>query len=431
MVVQNQYELDKVVYKEFGDRLVRAVTTASSLEAEQDNDNTLQRDEDRLKLEELVALCTNLQNRVLDLEKTKTTQHNEIAILKRRVKKLEKRNKSRTHKLKRLYKVGLTARVESSGDEESLGEDASKQGRRNDAVDVDKDITLVSVHDDVDNKMFDVDALDAKRADEKRNKPPTQAQQRKIMYTYLKNIEVYKLKDLKLTEFDRIQEIFDKAFKKRCKFSESYHESFGRFQTGFGLILSLPKSAAYFCNVLKHVKVSILQILPFEEGNMPVKYLGVPFLWSHGNLHKGHAKVAWDVICLLKTEGGLGIRSPLSNMISNRDIYKEGFNHRMKLDDMISNGVFLWPNEWYVKYPLVNTLAPPAIVLDRCDKLEWFDDDGTVQSFSVHTVWNSIRSRSAKLKLKSCRWKKSKDALDVAKLWNLGSEIRVACHSVS
>nr|GEU94088.1 hypothetical protein [Tanacetum cinerariifolium] len=125
----------------------------------------------------------------------------------------------------------------------------------------------------------------------------------------------------------------------------------------------------------------------------------------------------------------------------------------------------------------------------RCDKLEWFDADGTVQPFSVHTVWNSIgremqsimndiilfakrkttKSIIAKLvmaatsyfiwqernnrmfkkskrslnqvadciinsvwlKLKSCRWKKSKDALDVAKLWNLGSEVCVACHLVS
>nr|GEU32961.1 retrovirus-related Pol polyprotein from transposon TNT 1-94 [Tanacetum cinerariifolium] len=82
--------------------------------------NTLRSDDDKLKLDELMGLCTTLQNRVLDLEKTKITQHNEIASLKRRVKKLVKRNKSRTHKLKRLYKVGLTARVESSGDEESL-----------------------------------------------------------------------------------------------------------------------------------------------------------------------------------------------------------------------------------------------------------------------------------------------------------------------
>ncbi|GJZ73884.1 gag-pol polyprotein [Tanacetum coccineum] len=105
-----------------------------------------------------MELCTTLQKKVLDLEKTKTTQANEIASLKRRVKKLEKKRSSRTHKLKRLYKVGLSARVESSGDEESLGEDASKQGRIN-AIDADEDITLVNVQDDADNEMFDVDAL--------------------------------------------------------------------------------------------------------------------------------------------------------------------------------------------------------------------------------------------------------------------------------
>nr|GEX02834.1 ribonuclease H-like domain, reverse transcriptase, RNA-dependent DNA polymerase [Tanacetum cinerariifolium] len=171
--------IDKVVHKELGDRLVRAATTASSLGAEQDsgdttaqtrfksvskrpNDslfarsNTLRSDKDSIKLDELMALCTTLQNRVLDLEKTTTTQRNEIDSLKRRVKKLEKRNGSRTHKLKRLYKVGLSARVESSGDEESLGEDASKQGRRIDAIDANENITLVN---DTDNEMFDVDDL--------------------------------------------------------------------------------------------------------------------------------------------------------------------------------------------------------------------------------------------------------------------------------
>ncbi|GJS89664.1 hypothetical protein Tco_0772300 [Tanacetum coccineum] len=55
----------------------------------------------------------------------------------------------------------------------------------------------------------------AKRAEEKRNKPSSKAQQRKIMCTYLKNMEGYKLNDLKLKEFDSIQEMFDKAFKRQ------------------------------------------------------------------------------------------------------------------------------------------------------------------------------------------------------------------------
>ncbi|GKF19858.1 hypothetical protein Tco_0068496, partial [Tanacetum coccineum] len=59
---------------------------------------------DRLKLNELMELCTTLSQRVLDLESTKTSQAAEIAILKERVKKLERRNKSRTLGLKRLRK---------------------------------------------------------------------------------------------------------------------------------------------------------------------------------------------------------------------------------------------------------------------------------------------------------------------------------------
>nr|GEV05642.1 reverse transcriptase [Tanacetum cinerariifolium] len=169
--------LDEAVYKELGDSLVRVATTASSLELKQDsvprnhrgttaqtrfksvskhsNDsllargNTLQSDEDCLKLDELIELCTTLQNKILDLEKITTTQRNEIASLKMRVKKLEKKNGSRTHRVKRLYKVGLMAKVESFSNEENLGEDASKQ-KRIDAIDADEEITFkMSAADDI------------------------------------------------------------------------------------------------------------------------------------------------------------------------------------------------------------------------------------------------------------------------------------------
>ncbi|GKB01523.1 hypothetical protein Tco_0829567 [Tanacetum coccineum] len=65
-----------------------------------------------------------------DIETTKTTQALEIASLKSRVKQLEKKANKRTHKFKRLYRVGSTRRVESLNDE-GLGaqEDASKHGR--------------------------------------------------------------------------------------------------------------------------------------------------------------------------------------------------------------------------------------------------------------------------------------------------------------
>ncbi|GKA22568.1 ribonuclease H-like domain-containing protein [Tanacetum coccineum] len=339
---------DEAVHKELGDSLVRDATTASSLKAEQDsgninktrskatpnessslgttsgggpmcqeiigdttaqtrfesvskhfNDslfargNTLQSNEDRLKLNELMELCTNLQKKVFDLEKTKTSQDNEIASLKRRVKKLEKRNRSRTHGLKRLYKVGLSARIESSRDEENLddadnemfyvnvlsGEEVFVAVKNENVVEEVVDAAQVSTViitteeltlaqalealktlkpkvkgvviqelecDDIQakidadhqlaerlqaqeqEKLYDAEKATlfqqllekrrkhfaAKRAKERRNKPPTQAQQRKIMCNYLKNMEGYKLKDLKSKGFDFIQVMLDRAFKK-------------------------------------------------------------------------------------------------------------------------------------------------------------------------------------------------------------------------
>ncbi|GJY94638.1 hypothetical protein Tco_0510999 [Tanacetum coccineum] len=87
--------------------------------------------EDSMQLSELMLLCTNLQKQVLDLEKAKDTQAKEIADLKKRVQRLERKKKSRAIGLKRLKKVGMSTRVESSEDQESLVDDT--QGRSDDA----------------------------------------------------------------------------------------------------------------------------------------------------------------------------------------------------------------------------------------------------------------------------------------------------------
>nr|GEV79728.1 putative reverse transcriptase domain, reverse transcriptase zinc-binding domain protein [Tanacetum cinerariifolium] len=123
------------------------------------------------------------------------------------------------------------------------------------------------------------------------------------------------------------------------------------FKDASGLNPSMPKSKAYFCNVINYTKLAILNILPFEEDRLPVKYLGVPLVssqlisrdckelinkvqnrvndWKNKSLsitrrlqliqsvlssmHVYWAFVfmlpsPWDVVCLPKQEGGLGIR---------------------------------------------------------------------------------------------------------------------------
>ncbi|GKE68829.1 hypothetical protein Tco_1526901, partial [Tanacetum coccineum] len=150
-----------------GDNVERAITTDASLVTAQDSDNIIRTqttampnvdipqgmdtggsprrqetmgvlllrlggytpgsDEGRLKLNELMAMCTKLSKQVLDLEKEKDAQAMEILTLKQRVKKLEiKRNSSISHPRRRIYR-----QVESSNDDLDE-EDASKQGTESD-----------------------------------------------------------------------------------------------------------------------------------------------------------------------------------------------------------------------------------------------------------------------------------------------------------
>ncbi|GJZ27191.1 putative ribonuclease H-like domain-containing protein [Tanacetum coccineum] len=83
--------------------------------------------EGRLKLEELMAMCTKLSKHVLNLEKEKDAQAMEILKLKKRVKKLERQRKSSiSHSRRRIY------RQVKSSDDDLDEKDASKQGRTSD-----------------------------------------------------------------------------------------------------------------------------------------------------------------------------------------------------------------------------------------------------------------------------------------------------------
>nr|GEU39261.1 hypothetical protein [Tanacetum cinerariifolium] len=156
--VPTEVVADEAVYEEMYDSVERAATTTTSLDAKQDRGSGPRRQE---TIRDAAA-----QTRVLNLETTKTTQAKEISSLKRRVKRLEKKKKSRTHGLKRLYKVGISGRVESSAKEQSLDkEDASKHGRNITDIDVDAETTLgdETTEDQGrynDQEMFDAGVLD-------------------------------------------------------------------------------------------------------------------------------------------------------------------------------------------------------------------------------------------------------------------------------
>ncbi|GJU26036.1 hypothetical protein Tco_1164657 [Tanacetum coccineum] len=175
---------NEAVNEEMDDSLERAETTATSLDAEQDKGN-INKTQSKATLNEPSSIETSSgsgpmrQDTIRDtiaqtgFENVSKTSNDlllagvntprsdedtqEFTSLKLRVKKLEKKEGSRTHKLKRLYKVGLSARIESSEDKGLGEEDASKQGRIDD-IDANEDIYLFNVHRD--ENMFGVNNLE-------------------------------------------------------------------------------------------------------------------------------------------------------------------------------------------------------------------------------------------------------------------------------
>nr|GEW23095.1 hypothetical protein [Tanacetum cinerariifolium] len=107
-------------------------------------------------LQEALDACVVLTRRVKNLEYDKVAQALEITKLKRRVKKLEKRNKVRVLKLRRLQRVRTSQRVGKSDD--TVMDDESNQGRM--IAEMDKDDAVVLMDEKEEEKKVEEAKVD-------------------------------------------------------------------------------------------------------------------------------------------------------------------------------------------------------------------------------------------------------------------------------
>nr|GFA58358.1 hypothetical protein [Tanacetum cinerariifolium] len=180
-------------------------------------------------------------------------------------------------------------------------------------------------------------------------------------------------------------------------------------------------------------------ILP-KAVNAEIEQLMRGFLWSHGELRRGHAKVKWRDVSMYRlidrcSKGrkfwdvpvfndscwgwrklllcrdvlrmhfvhriGDGSQTsvwfdnwlslgPLSLFISKRDIYEAGLSLDCKVCDIVERGDWKWPEKWRNKFPVLFLLPPPIIFHDRKDRVLWKSNNGKIGDFSVSNVWADL-----------------------------------------
>nr|GEU31113.1 hypothetical protein [Tanacetum cinerariifolium] len=89
--------------------------------------------------------------------------------------------------------------------------------------------------------------------------------------------------------------------------------------------------------------------------------------------------------------------SPLSNIISHRDMYRAGLSFSTKVQDVLSNGVWEWPIYLLDIYPMLISVSLQNIDIAVLDQLQWRNELGFSKPFSVSMVWSTIRHRNAKV----------------------------------
>ncbi|GJU20036.1 RNA-directed DNA polymerase, eukaryota, reverse transcriptase zinc-binding domain protein [Tanacetum coccineum] len=158
--------------------------------------------------------------------------------------------------------------------------------------------------------------------------------------------------------------------------------SLEEFGSHSGLVPNFNKSTIFFRSINNEDQQCLLDILPFQKGSLPMRYLGVPlitkrlvvkeinsilkaFLWNSGEVSKGKTKIVWKNVCKPKIHGGLGLKDLICwnkallvkhiwNIANKKDtlwvkwVMGDALLCGMTIGvclDMIVNGSWKWPRD--------------------------------------------------------------------------------------
>ncbi|GKB97713.1 hypothetical protein Tco_0983850, partial [Tanacetum coccineum] len=227
---------------------------------------------------------------------------------------------------------------------------------------------------------------------------------------------------------------------------EVVKSSLNEFSLVSGLFPNLSKSTIFFGSINEkerilasvHVYWASIYLLPYGVIKEIDKVLK-RFLWNAGDSAQGKARISLKNVCKPKENGGLGLGAlkgwteafdswrwknmldlrdkikefviykvgngekisvwhdkwcelgPLTKIISYRSIYDTRLNPNAIVAEMIVNGSWIWPREWYGKYLSLRNIQCLAIIENKKDEVLWLNRNGVSMPYSTKSVWKDLR----------------------------------------
>ncbi|GJY05164.1 RNA-directed DNA polymerase, eukaryota, reverse transcriptase zinc-binding domain protein [Tanacetum coccineum] len=206
-----------------------------------------------------------------------------------------------------------------------------------------------------------------------------------------------------------------------------------------GLHPNLNKGTIFFRGICEQERSVIINTIKFHVGKLPMKYLGVPLLakclgvaeckilvdkvkakvgdWKNKCLsYAGRVQliasvlasmqIYWASVHLLPKTVIKEIDKVLKSFIWNQESYNARFNKGACIADMIQDGKWIWPDDWWSKFPILKQIKNRLQTQDRmakwcndrlaCPLCERCSDSVTHLFFEccyANKVWNEVKDK--------------------------------------
>ncbi|GJX49361.1 putative receptor protein kinase ZmPK1, partial [Tanacetum coccineum] len=166
----------------------------------------------------------------------------------------------------------------------------------------------------------------------------------------------------------------------------------------------MKKSTMFYGSMKEGVKREILKVMPFKEGKLPVRYLGVPLVTRKLSVK--------DCKCLIdkvrqrifdwrnKHLSYAGRIQLIGSVLSAMHLYwAQSLDNQLMVADLFDDTSWKWPMGWLERFPILQSTNNIVLDSNKADIIIWIDKKNREGNFSIRRVWKDFHDDQTKDRL--------------------------------